>query len=324
MNLDNYIYTIHHIIKNRIDLIRNNPYVVGVGYGRKIINNKFTNIPCLTFLVKEKVSKYDITAKYIVPKYLSGVLTDVIAIGEQRLCANEKRPALGGMSVSNGKSTRYGTIACAVTEKKSKKRVFLLSCNHVLTTDLVGKTEKKVLQPGIDDGGEDPKSIIGLLDKIVPMNLGANIDEKNFNEVDAAIAYIGPNDTNTKTQLLAPYLSNKDVVVDIDKVKSGGEVWRIGAESGKVKGTVITTLTTAQVNFDGKDAMFINQIFVKMPSLKGDSGALGVAEFDIKGSAKKELRAFGMLMSATSSMTIFNPIDKVLEKLGVELITSPF
>lgn len=328
MKYENDMLKIKKIVEEG-NFIQSNPYVVGVGVGNKIIKGTITDIPCLTFLVVKKIPEENINRQYIIPRYIYEIVTDVIEIGKvstQGDTPKKRQLALGGMAIQNVKNKRYGTIGYAVTDRKTKKELYILSCNTIVTDgetdELTDKSEIKVLFPNIANGGTLPKGVIGLTKKIIKLKPGLTLDDKLQNEVDAGLVYVGRNDRQIKTEVLAPYVSDRGntPIVGITPVKEKDEIWRVGAETGKGAGPVISAAMKIQRQINGKDYIFKNQIMVEMKSKDGDSGALGAM---MEGN-----KAFGLQMFASRTesgqYTYFNPIDRVLKLLDVEIVTAPF
>lgn len=305
------INRMNKIIENNCDNIMRNPEIIGIGIGKKIIKGIFTEIPTLTVIVKKKLMERDLNNSNKIPKFLYGVLTDVIEGGEISNASERVKPACGGVSIGNDKLYKEGTLAYAVTDKKTRQSLYALSCMHVLSTDYTGNNGEVIIQPGNVVGEINDSYPLGIFTRGIKLKIGVPKNQRDYNEVDAAIAYVGPNNEKTKKNLIEPLLK-KRIISNISKVKSQDEIFKIGAETGETQGSILTVGTSIKITIDRDEMMFKNQITAKIDGKKGDSGALGMRT--------KDFSAFGMLIGVNDNgICCFNPIDKVLDALQVEL-----
>ncbi len=221
--------------------------------------------------------------------------------------ARFNRPVPIGVSTGHPDITA-GTIGCRVTDGIS---VYALSNNHVYANCNHAVLDDSVLQPGAYDGGGEG-DIIGYL---------AAYQEINFtggdNTIDAAIALV---DTSTvgistpsdgygtpKSQTISAYINQK--------------VKKYGRTTGFTKGSVIAINAIVEVVY-GEDgtANFINQIVISPGTFSagGDSGSLIVAD-GIGKNKQDDRKPVGLLFAGSSLYTIANPIDNVLNALGVTI-----
>lgn len=331
--MNNYELRLLDIIENHKELIIDNPYITGMGYGLKTINNKMTYVPAITFLVQKKLPLASMHHSYRIPKYVNGVVSDVVESGVQTFCANEKRPAYAGLSVANSFNRGvYGTITYGVTEKDTKKNLYILSCSHVLSNYFeFYKNFKDVMQPAPELGGIPPKpgkrdgSYIGEL----KLTTGPKFvdDKKELRQgssifVDAGIAYVGANNSQTRNKILAPYflMGNRQAPLSILRTKEaniGDEVWMITANSKTEKYGVVQLLKVVQiVSIKNKFMLFEDQIMIKAKSedfKPGDSGAFAIYD-------KSSNDGIGMLVGSNGQIGLFTPINRVLDHFDVELV----
>ena len=166
------------------------------------------------------------------------------------------RPLKPGYSVGHYRITA-GTIGGFVMD--AKKRLGILSNNHVLANSNAAKKGDDIVQPGPYDGGKRPDDVIGPLERFVRLKSGSNavdvawalLDER-FRDFDAS--YDG--------KRLASVLAQDDVA-------SSEAVWKIGRTTGLTRGAVgAIELDNVAVDYDGTVYSFDGQIEVI-----GDDGA---------------------------------------------------
>lgn len=333
---DNYTLRLFNTIDNSLNLILRNPYLTGIGYGFKRINNKIINIPTLTFLVRKKLPPSQISSNYLIPKYVNGIVTDVLECGTQTLSANEKRPAYSGLSVSNSfNKTLYGTIAYPVTDAVKRTNLYILSCSHVLTSQLEeASTIKDIMQPAVKFKGIPPKpgkkdgSYIGEVTDFTPLNFFSTpYDYKSGMEmdIDAAIAKVGQNTPEIRGRVLAPLLFTSPgdkgplSILTTTEAKRTNKIWFISCNGpNKKRGQVTVTNALQKAHFNNKMVVFQNQILVEalnesIPFQDGDSGSLGIID-------DSSNAAFGMLVCSSSNSAFFTPINRILDKFKVTLV----
>lgn len=334
---DNYTLRILDILDNRLDFVLKIPYISGMGYGYKTINNRKTNIPSLTFFVDKKLSPHEIDPYYRIPKYINEVHTDVVEDTIYTLATNESRPAYGGLSVSNAQHDIPGTIAYPVTERLGKTNLYILSCSHVL--NCFPKTIKQyndVIQPAIKFGGIPPKngkkdfSYIGELTRFTQLNYfdsRYSIPEESAMEIDAAIAKVGPNNSNTRKFILDPFLKVGPKLTPTSLYTTlepalDMKIWTITSTSNRrIYGMIHYLNVSKIVSLEGKFMMFKNQFIAyrfndSREFALGDSGSLAVWDHPT-------MPALGMLISIpnNNNKALFTPIRRVLNELDVVLAT---
>ncbi|MGH7573477.1 MAG: hypothetical protein ACREMK_16790, partial [Gemmatimonadota bacterium] len=219
--------------------------------------------------------------------------------------ARFERPVPIGVSTGHPEITA-GTIGARVERGTS---VYALSNNHVYADANQASIRDVVLQPGAFDGGEAPRDVIGTLADFVPIVFTTSAN----NRVDAAIAETSTSELGNATPSNGygtPRSSTATVGVN-------DRVMKYGRTTGQTKGRVVAINTTVNVGYGSSGtARFVDQIVIGGGGFSqgGDSGSLIVLE---KGSGAR--RPVGLLFAGSSSVTIANPIDFVLDALNVTI-----
>jgi hypothetical protein len=225
-----------------------------------------------------------------------------------------QRPLIIGASVANYNVT-VGTIGCFVLPRAGGGPC-ILSNNHVLANEGKSKTGSEVLQPAPSDQGV-------LSNTVATLTNSFPLDRSGINQVDAAIATIGPGiqfNANLLTGLgnlsstLGPSLVEKDTV------------FKIGRSSGLKKGIVsVVEVSNVHIDYDIGNLRFDNQIEIENApgedafAQPGDSGSLVV---------NQNMQAVGLLCGGSDQGGIdsqgpyyANHIGTVFDKLQVDLST---
>jgi hypothetical protein len=315
--------------------IMEKPNVVGVGIGYKETSKKKSEDICITVLVRRKLPVDALQPKDLVPGELEGVLTDVIEVGELRTHQSRTerwRPIPGGVSIGHYLITA-GTLGCVVRDRASNEKL-ILSNNHVLANSNQAREGDPILQPGVADQGNVDEDLVARLHGFVPisfniepptceiakmlatmMNRIAGLlgskhrliahkeDAQAVNQVDAAVAQPVPG-----IEVLEEILEI-GVVGGITPAKLGMRVRKSGRSTGFTSGQITVLDSTVDVNYGESKARFEGQIITSGMSAPGDSGSLLVAE--------DALLAVGLLFAGSEQVTIYNPIETVLEQLQV-------
>jgi len=308
--------------------------VVGVGLGYKISQGVSTGELSLIVSVARKVDPSILTANDLVPRALDGVKTDVVETGVLRAFQSPRdrwRPVVPpGVSVGHYRVTA-GTFGCLVHRGEE---VFILSNNHVLANSNDCQQGDGILQPGVADGGTADNRIATLAD-YVPLDFGAvepdcpiaggsakllNYVARAFgsshqlqaikqtsgeNQVDAALA-----------RPLSPDLVKNEILyigapAGTGTATLGTEVQKSGRTTGHTQGIITQIDATVRIDYNGKTALFTEQMVAGPMSQPGDSGS-AVLDMD--------KRVVGLLFAGSDATTIMNPIDEVLSALNVELV----
>jgi hypothetical protein len=309
--------------------------VVGVGVGYKVHRGKQTDELCLVVLVSKKLPVEAVDPKSLVPKSIDGVNTDVVEVGVIRTHQSRTdrwRPIPAGVSVGHFKITA-GTFGCMVRDQASNARL-MLSNNHVLAASNNAQLGDPVLQPGPADGGGVDNDIVARLERFAPISfneeppscqiatgvaglinqlaqlLGSQHrlipirqDPQAMNQVDAAVA------KPVEGVELSDEILDIGAIGGVTPAKLGMRVRKSGRSTGFTTGTITVMDATVDVNYGDRIARFDSQLISTSMSAPGDSGSLLVAE--------DSLLAVGLLYAGSDQVTIYNPIQIVLDRLKV-------
>jgi len=226
------------------------------------------------------------------------------ALGE----TGRTRPLRPGVSIAHAKVTA-GTLGAFVHKDGV---VHVLSNFHVLAGSPQAKVGDTILQPGPADGGRAPRDTVGTLAAWV------DLDQRRTALVDCAIALLDDQEVDPE------YPVGR---VTTTAVALGGEqVAKIGRTTSVTRGRVTAIeLDNVVVGYgdDMGEISFDNQIEVESTgtgpfSRGGDSGSLVYRADGV---------ALGLLFAGSESggengtgLTYINPIDAVLDALGVTLV----
>jgi hypothetical protein len=311
------------------ELILSKPNVVGVAAGYKMKDGKLTEEVCVVALVRNKVPAELLKPEQMVPTEVSGVATDVWEVGELRALQTrtEKwRPAPPGVSIGHYRITA-GTFGCVVRDIGNNQRL-ILSNNHVLADENEGEVGDPILQPGPADGGQAPGDTIATLLRYIPIQFDSDTGDGSsclpLKWLFTLLPFLKPNiaaTTNLVDAAVAAPLQDdmiSDEILEIGEVRGitsatlGMAVRKSGRTTGLTSGQITLIDATVQVTYSAsRTARFENQILTSGMSQGGDSGSLLVA-------ANAQL-AVGLLFAGSDMVTIYNPIQVVLDMLRVHL-----
>lgn len=245
-----------------------------------------------------------------VPETLDGVPVKRVVTG--RIMARSDpttraRPAPPGFSVGHPDITA-GTLGARVTDGTS---VYVLSNNHVLANSNSAQIGDSALQPGPADGGTDPADRIGELADYEPIDFQAD------NVMDAAIASTTTSAVGTATPTDDGYGQPSSTTVS---ASVGLPVQKYGRTTGLTSGEVSETNVTVTVCYVAfgpfclQSATFVDQIAITPGTFSsgGDSGSLIVTDDSGR-------NPVGLLFAGSSTRTIANPIDPILDRFGVQI-----
>lgn len=329
-----------HTLRRTRHLFHSKKNVIGVGVGMKKVGMERTGQPSIVVFVEKKLKEEELPREQIIPKKINGVSTDVVEIGRVRLLdlrTGRQRPARPGCSIGHYRVSA-GTFGALVKDRKTGEPL-ILSNNHILAnvtdgTDGRSAPGDPILQPGPYDGGKDQDKIGELLRYIpllrsvkeadCPVAVAAarvgsmlvhmvrpNYDMRflkhyrGSNIVDAAVA-----------RPVSPGVISGDIievgsVLGMGPVEVGRTVGKSGRSSGYTNGPVTAVDVSLQVELnDTETGLFSDQVVAEMVSRGGDSGSL---VFD------EEKRAVGLLFAGSEKVTVFNRLNNVFDKLGIEL-----
>jgi hypothetical protein len=237
-----------------------------------------------------------------IPQELEGIPVQVVVTGKfYALSATGwyERPVPIGVSTGHP-DISAGTIGCRVTKGSN---VFALSNNHVYANENLASIGDNVLQPGAYDGGVDPDDAIGTLADFEPIVF----HPRARNTIDAAIA-------STNTEMVDNATPDDGYGTPSSETATayvGQNVQKYG-RNGHTYGEVTGINATVRVGYSRGVARFVGQIIIGPSgfSAGGDSGSLIVTN-------DESCNPVGLLFAGSSTVTIANPIDLVLERFVV-------
>ena len=311
--------------QNEAKLIRMSN-VVAVGVGFKIAGGVQTNEVCVVVSVIKKLPPIQLPETSRVPKALGGVQTDVVETGKIFALQDPRqkmRPARPGVSIGHYQITA-GTFGCLV---QRNGQVYILSNNHVLANSNDAQLGDAILQPGPHDGGTSADQI-GTLEQFIPIGFIGSpgggcspfaflfrlfglskplINEPGNNTVDCAIA------KPLSADLVDPDILNIGIPTGVDTATLGTPVQKSGRTTGLTTDQITQIDVTVSVDYGGKIATFKNQLMAGAMSQGGDSGS---AVLDMN------KQVVGLLFAGSTTTTIMNPIQLVLDALQVQVVTA--
>ncbi len=314
--------------------------VVGMGIGFKESAGIKSDELALVVLVQDKLPITSLSAKDVVPKKVDGVNTDVIRVGKvvaYQSPTNRFRPAPPGCSIGHFSITA-GTFG-AVVRDATTNEMLILSNNHVMANSNDAKTGDTILQPGPADGGKAPQDRIADLLRFVKINYksgdGGDGSECPFANVISKIMNAMASILGSQTRLTAVKAAATNLVdaavakpwqtsaIDENTLKIGKvtgtvpatigmAVKKSGRTTGLTQGTITVMDATIDVGYGGsRVATFEHQLLTNDMSDPGDSGSLLVDE---------QNRAVGLLFAGSDEVTVYNPIETVLQLLNVKFV----
>lgn len=308
--------------------------VVACGLGYKIFEGQTTSELSLIVSVTQKVPREQLEPQDVIPKSMEGMLTDVVETGRIHAQIPENprgrfRPAQPGISIGHRDITA-GTFGLLVQRTADP---LILSNNHVLANSNAARIGDPIYQPGPADGGT-ASDRIAALSEFAPIDFGDNPSQcriadsvatlLNFvagvtgsshrlqsvqqtsgvNTMDAALAQPDTPD------LVIPAILGLGLPTGVNTPALGMQVQKMGRTTGLTSGYVTQIDVTVSVDYAGRTALFTDQIITNSMSSPGDSGS-GILDMD--------RRAVGLLFAGSTSVTIFTPIQRILDYFGVEL-----
>ena len=232
------------------------------------------------------------------------------------------RPVPIGVSTGHPDITA-GTLGARVIDENGN--VYALSNNHVYANVNDAGIGDNALQPGTYDGGIDPDDAIGTLFDYEPIDFSLF----GSNAMDAAIVLTTPGEVGTATPADGYGTPNSIIWGDSD---SDGEfdnvndllglpVKKFGRRTGLTHGQVSEINATINVCYDNCNniffaylARFVDQIVITPGGFSdgGDSGSLIVTD-------DENHNPVGLLFAGSSTTTLANRIDLVLERFDVSV-----
>lgn len=217
------------------------------------------------------------------------------------------RPTPIGVSTGHPEITA-GTIGARVTDGVD---VYILSNNHVLANQNDALLGDPALQPGAYDGGTVPDDVIGWLHDYKPIDF-----DGGENTIDAAIALSNVGELGYSTPADDGYGTPSSMTTE---ATVGQSVRKYGRTTGLTEGEVSEVSVAVDVCYEAagprhckKSARFVDQIAITPGSFSGggDSGSLIVDQTN---------HPVGLLFAGSSSRTLANRIDPVLEHFFVTI-----
>jgi len=314
--------------------------VVAIGSGEKVRDGKPTGKDAIVFSVEKKVALHDIPSRYRIPIEIKGMPTDVIETGAFKIIPPapvakvnrilKHRPAPGGVSIGHT-LVSAGSLGCLV---RREGVTYILSNNHVLSNSNDAMKGDAIVQPGVHDGGQNPRDRIASLADFVPITFGGgslpptecpigngaasilNVVARLFgrstrlyaygdtdNYVDAAIALPDPKD-------VSPNILEIGIPNGVRVAELGDTLVKSGRTTGLTTGKVDQVGVTVQVQYgEGKVAVFVDQIIAGEMSAGGDSGS---AVLD------KDRNVVGLLFAGSDKTTVINRFEHVVRLLKLD------
>jgi hypothetical protein len=227
------------------------------------------------------------------------------------------RPLVPGISIGHCKVTA-GTLGAFVRPLRgTDARLRILSNNHVLAAVNRGRKGDAILQQGVHDGGREYE------DRVATLETFKRIRFTGENVLDAAMAIVADGmevEPGTLRGIgpLAGVMPPEQLFEERLPVKKLGRTTEIRAGRVSAVEVVVT-----DINFGCGWATFTKQIEIESSlqspfSRGGDSGSLVVTD---------DRLAMGLLFAGTDfggqfglGLTYANPLEKVLDGLGVSLV----
>jgi hypothetical protein len=297
--------------KYGVKLLQDFPVATAVAVSLKYSNGEIVpNQPSVSFFVDKKLPVNKLGNRAI-PKEIDGVPTDVVEAGIPRVLSSagvphipgtRARPAPPGSSVAHLRVTS-GTFGCLVEDRTN---TYILSCAHVLS-DAAGVPGDHILQPGAHFGGTTPHDHIASLSRTIPLFSGTCI-------ADAAIAQV-----HDPLDVIPDVLGIGRPTGTLILSRVGRSVQKSGDQTGLTSGTVVGIKgTVGPLSINGAANVYFSDVILTTGmSDSGDSGALLMDN----GSKAIGLLFGGLVIGSTYAISWYNPIDNILQNLGVTLVT---
>lgn len=327
--------------RRNLNYLLSKPNVVACGVGYKETDGVITDEPAVIVSVERKIPAAQLAPQAMVPKTIEDVRTDVVEVGRIKAwqspppaSSNPRdrwRPAPGGVSIGHVDITA-GTLGCLVIRGGE---LFILSNNHVLADVNRGRIGDPIIQPGRYDGGTLADEI-ALLADFIPIRFGteeaecplANGVERALNWAARAVGSshrmqsyrLTPAENRVDAAIarpLSPDLVERQILEiglpqGVHEATLGTRVQKSGRTTGHTWSTIRQIDVTVGVDYDGRTATFTDQFMAGAMSGGGDSGSAVLDE---------EGYVVGLLFAGSDLTTVINPIQFVLDALGVQIAT---
>jgi hypothetical protein len=252
------------------------------------------------------------SAREMVPDTIDGIPTDVIEVGDivAQSFRQKVRPVKPGYSMGH-KQITAGTIG-GVFEDKNGEMV-LLTNNHVGANENKAKIGDLIYQPGPMDSkppkyagwNKHPKELgyVGTLQDFVKL-------KKKNNLQDSAIVKVHPRYIEEDMVSLSYPVVNK-VLKGFGTAKVGSQVQKCGRTTGYTTGKVISLHGSFTIGYTAGPIEFDDCIVLSAMSEGGDSGSM-ICDMGMRG--------VGLLFAGSSKVTLANPIHRIVDRYGLELV----
>lgn len=237
------------------------------------------------------------------------------------------RPAPGGVSAGHFRITA-GTLGCLARARHRlggcdkgkygdrRRRLLVLSNNHVFANSNRARCLDPILQPGPADGGRNPRDRIALLERWVPIRFGAG----RINFVDCATGWAWPKRVRKELVYLSRgrrrffRVSRRPV-----RCRRGMPVGKSGRTTQLTRGQIVDCTWSGWINYGSAGrAFFRDQMVIRGIgrgfSAGGDSGSL-------IWTWNRRRNPVGLLFAGGGGITIANKIPRVLRSLNIRLYT---
>lgn len=231
------------------------------------------------------------------------------------------RPAPGGASVGHFQITA-GTIGgwARGNSGDRRRRLLMLSNNHVLANSNAGKFGDSIIQPGSADGGLNPSDQIAILERFIPINFAAG----STNFVDCATGWCWPDrvrrdHVHHSGSPTAKFFQIGNAPID---PLANMLVGKTGRTTDLTQGTIRATGVTVNVSFGSAGvATFVDQFSVRSTtsgtfSAGGDSGSIVWAW-------RQGFPPVGLLFAGGGGTTFCNRIKRVYAALQIDPFELP-
>lgn len=326
----------HEIYKQVLPQIFERQNVVACGLGYKIRGEEETDELSLVVSVVRKVPKTELAPEDLIPQAVDGLPTDVVETGYIRAQLPSldpkarHRPAMPGISIGHYRITA-GTFGLLVQRNGAP---FILSNNHVLANSNDARIGDAILQPGPLDGGTQSDRLATLAE-FEPLDFGEQPGQCSLAQGLASILNTLASVTGSSHRLQAVQKTAGENLMDaalgrvedpalveaaimniglptgIAEPTLGLPIQKMGRTTGYTQGRVQQVNVTVNVDYQGRIARFTDQIIAGRMSSPGDSGS-GILDM--------QRRGVGLLFAGSEQVTIFTPLQRVLERFGVTLI----
>jgi hypothetical protein len=335
--MDNQVLSAPDIYRQAVGDLFRRKHVVACGLGYKICGTEQTDTLSLVVSVIRKLPVSELNTEDLIPAAVSGVPTDVVETGRIRAqmpedCRARRRPSQPGISIGH-KEITAGTFGLLVHRQG---QAYILSNNHVLANSNVASVGDAIYQPGPADSGTAADQLATLAE-YEPLDFGDNPGECRVAQTLAnlvnLIARLSGSDHRLEPIRETPGLNLMDAALalpdDPSQVLSevlgigiptgvaepflGQTVQKMGRTTRLTQGTVTQINVTVNVDYAGRIARFTDQVFTSSMSNPGDSGS-GILDM--------ERRAVGLLFAGSERVTIFTPLQRILTRFNVEVVTT--